>query len=278
MRLVRTVGVSALVVGGSIVSVCAEARADHTAFAANMVSYSAGSTPAPGYTNPLVALGSPQRMTGAEFNFPGAVTPFNPPFGTDEIVSIGAGGHLTLEFARPIVDDPHNPFGIDFLIFGNAGYIDAAFPSGTVRPDALMFGLGAASLVQVSNDLADWRTIGGGADGPFPTLGYLDLADPYSTTPGFVPSDFTRPVDPAFDSRGRTFAELVAGYNGSGGGTGFDLAGTGLASARYVRILNVATSGSVEIDAVSIVTPIPAPSSLLFLAGTLLLGARRRGR
>lgn len=278
MRFVRGLGAPALVLGACVVSVCSVAQADQTAFAGNVVSYNPGSTPAPGYTNPLSALGSPQRMTGAEFNFPGAVTPFNPPFGTDEIVSIGAGGHLTLEFARPIIDNPLNPFGVDFLIFGNAGYIDAAFPSGIVRPDGLMFGLGAASLVQVSNDLVDWRTVGGGADGPFPTLGYLDLADPYAIDPGQVLSDFTRPVDPAFDPRGRTFAELVAGYNGSGGGTGFDLAGTGLTSARYVRILNVATAGSVEIDAISIVTPIPAPASLLLLAGSLLMGVRRRGR
>lgn len=41
--------------------------------------------------------------------------------GTDKLVSLGAfGGSIVLGFEKPVVNDPANPFGIDFTIFGNA--------------------------------------------------------------------------------------------------------------------------------------------------------------
>ena len=49
-----------------------------------------------GYDNPAVTLGSPERMTGEVAGFPGVVSMFSGPFGTDEIFSIGTGGHLTV--------------------------------------------------------------------------------------------------------------------------------------------------------------------------------------
>ncbi|MDX2132891.1 MAG: hypothetical protein SFY69_12645 [Planctomycetota bacterium] len=247
-------------------------------YADHVVGFVSGAGAVPGYNFPARALGAPERFTGEELGFPGAITPFNPAFGSDEIVSIGAGGQLVLEFDEPIVDDPNNPFGLDLIVFGNAGFIDAAFPAGQVRPDGALFGVGVAPVVQVSNDFIDWRTLGPGADALFPTLGFLDLTDAYAPAPGQVLTDFTRPVDPTFDPRGRTFAELIAGYAGSGGGTGFDLAGSGLASARYVRIINVSTSpAAFEIDAISDVSPIPSPSSAILLGVLPLLRGRRRG-
>ena len=32
----------------------------------------------------------------------------------------GFGGYVILEFAKPIVNDPHNPYGVDFTIHGNS--------------------------------------------------------------------------------------------------------------------------------------------------------------
>ena len=40
-----------------------------------------------------------------------------------EVISIGAGGSLTLRFDSPIANSPSNRFGIDFIIFGNTGFI-----------------------------------------------------------------------------------------------------------------------------------------------------------
>lgn len=238
--------------------------------------FAAGSGAIPIYANPLSVLGAPERYTG-EGIFPAAVTPFNPAWGTDEIVSIGAGGSLVVSFDEPVTDDPDNPFGIDFIIFGNAGFIDDAYPRGLVASGADLFGAGAPAHIEVSADGVLWRLLAGRPDQLFPTLGYSDLTDPYATSPGFVPADFTRPVNPALNCANLEFTDLVAAYNGSGGGTGFDLAGSGLSAIFFVRITNVATTPiALEIDALSDVSPVPSPAGGAGLAGLLLLRPRRR--
>ena len=72
------------------------------------------------FIDPTTALGEPTRFTSEPQLFGGAVTPFQSPFRANEVVSIGEGGRLVLEFDEPVVDDPANPFGIDLLIFGNS--------------------------------------------------------------------------------------------------------------------------------------------------------------
>jgi hypothetical protein len=244
-------------------------------WASTIVSYTPGAGVDPAYTDPAAALGEPARFTGVGV-FPGAVTPFNPAWMPGEIVSIGPGGSLIVQFAQPVQNNPLNPFGIDFLIFGNAGYIDTSFPAGVVGG---MFGVGGG-MVEVSQNGSAWFTAPGLADTSFPTLGYLDLSDPYAASPGAILSDFTRPVNPAFSAAGRSFAQIVSGYDGSGGGTGIDIASTGLNWIQYVRISNPSTAGiNVDIDAFSIVTPIPSPSGLALLAlgGACAVRRRRRG-
>src|SRR5207237_8434220 len=102
-------------------------------WADQVISYTQGSGVAAGYNQPGSALGQPTRFTGIG-SFPGAVTPFNPAFLGTELVSIGAGGSLTVHFDEPVANDPANPFGVDPLIFGNAGYIDTNFPHRVARP------------------------------------------------------------------------------------------------------------------------------------------------
>ncbi|MEO1009053.1 MAG: GC-type dockerin domain-anchored protein [Planctomycetota bacterium] len=202
-----------------------------TPWADRVVEYTPGDGVPVGFDDPTTALGEPERFTG-EGVFPGAVTVFNPPFGMDEIVSIGDGGSLTVAFDEPVTDDATNPFGIDLLVFGNAGYIDAAFPDGIVGG---IFADGG--LIELSDDGVTFVPVPGlQADGAFPTLGYLDLTDPFSPTAGIVESDFTKPVDPALDPDGFTFAEVVAAYDGSGGGVGIDIASVGLVEVSFVRI------------------------------------------
>jgi hypothetical protein len=223
-------------------------------FATAVVSYAPGFGAVAGFTNPAVALGAPERFTG-EGLFPQAVTPFQPAYRPNEVVSIGVNGHLTLAFGRDVLDDPRNPFGIDLIVFGNAFFTDGSFGLGIVA------GLAAeGGSIAVSEDGVHWVTAKGrAADGLFPTMGYLDAA-PFSTAPGFVESDFLRPVDPSIglDSLvGLPYEELVAIYDGSGGGTGIDLAELGLVRARFVRISGPTASGtSPEIDAVADVAPV----------------------
>lgn len=218
------------------------------------------------FNNPSVSLGEPTRYTSEPENFGGATTPLQSSFRATELVSIGRGGSLTVRFDEPVVDDPANPFGIDLLVFGNAFYFDANFPSGVAGALAAEGG-----MIEVSDDGAAYVAIPGvQADGLFPTLGYLDLTDPFATSPGAVPADFTRPVNPAFNPAGLGFAAIVAGYGGAGGGAGIDLAGTGLAQVRFVRITNPVGAAFVpEIDGFADVRAVPEPAGLLLLGATL---------
>ena len=245
--------------------------------ATTVVSYDAGAAAGGGYNNPESVLGSPERFTGeAEFGgvYAGAVTPFNAAWGFDEVVSVGAGGHLVVRFDQPIRNDPANPFGVDLIIYTNSFFFDVAYPGGTVGG---VFEKGPFA-VSVSADGAEFVSLGEFTDGRFPTLGYRDLSGPYATTPGSVPTDFTQPVNPALtadDFLGLTLGGIDALYDGAAGGLPIDIAGSGLAEAWYVRI--DVPAGVVEaptFDAL-VVVPEPATALLLVLAGAAAL--RRRG-
>ncbi|MBX3363222.1 MAG: hypothetical protein KF866_00530 [Phycisphaeraceae bacterium] len=249
------------------------ASGDHP-WASEVRFYDAGIGVTPGYDDPTAALGEPTRFTG-EGIFPGAVTPFNSAWMETEIVSIGRGGSLIVAFDRPIVNDPLNPFGIDLLVFGNSFYFDDDFPHG--RAGMLSADGG---IIEVSQDGDEWRTIpNAAADGLHPTLGYRDLTDPFSPVRGMIETDFTKPVDPSFVATGLTFAEIVAGYDGSGGGTGVDIGLVGFDFILYVRISNPMDNPfTVEIDGFAIVRPVPGPAAALVLgAGVMVISRRRRG-
>jgi len=221
-----------------------------------VVDFDHGANPTPGYDIPSAVLGEPARFTG-EGLFDAVVSPFNAPWLPDEVFSIGAGGFITIEFDTPIADDPGNPFGIDFIVFSNASLLDGNWPNGIC--------VGAFSndpyVVEVSADGEDWIPVSPASqDVLFPTCGFADSAA-YDVVPGSVLTDFTKPVDPSLslaDFFMLTHAEVVELYDGSGGGAGFDLAGSGLASISFIRISNPGSprsTPSVEIDAVARVAP-----------------------
>jgi hypothetical protein len=219
-------------------------------FADEVIDYQPGEGAAPGYADPATALGEPERLTG-EGVFPGVVSILNGPWLDTEIVSLGEGGCLTLRFDTPVTDDPANPFGVDLLIFGNAFF---------VGDDAGITGLFAdGGSVEVSPDGATWSLVpDGSADGLYPTQGWRD-AGPFDAEPGDEPTDFTRPVNPAFTVDhfiGRGYAEALAMYGPSGGGAPVDVGVTGLESVSFVRICNPVPGITVEIDAVADVAPV----------------------
>jgi len=253
-----------------------------TTYAGSVVSYDQGANAAASYTDASSAIGSPERFTG-EGVFPSGVTPFNPAFGTDELVSVGSGGHLTLGFDRMITDDASHAFGVDFIVFGNAGFFDASFfdadpdndGAGITGASPSLFGVGGQATVQVSHNGADWVTAATTPLGLFPTLGYSDYAGPTPLTPGADETDFTRALDPALtigDFADLNFAQILDLYADSGGGIGIDIAGTGLESAAFVRFVNNSDT-AFEIDAVSVV---PAPGALGTVGVALVFATRRR--
>src|SRR5262249_54731462 len=120
-----------------------------------IVDYSPGTTAQPGYTMPSVALGSPERVTGEIFGFPRHVSMFHPPFGDDEIVSIGEGGHLTIHMGQPVTNDPAHLYGVDLIVFGKAAFQDADYPNGQQYNPARLFGSQPLN-VEVSADGTSW--------------------------------------------------------------------------------------------------------------------------
>jgi len=221
-------------------------------WADSVVEWSAGTGGSPGYDDPTSALGEPTRITVDNE----LVTPFVPAWGVDEIVSLGAGGSLVLRFDEPVLDDPGNPHGIDLLLFGNAGFTDMAYPGGVAGG---LFG-SDGGLVEVSSDGETWIELQGcPADGAWPTLGWLD-GGPYDQVPALQPSDCTWPLSPDVlvdDIIGHDWNTLLDLYDGSGGGTGIDLADAGLESICCIRISNAHDAFfSPELDAAVDVSPI----------------------
>ena len=230
-----------------------------TQFAAEVVSYKSGvgfatdwSTGA-GYTNKDAIVGSPARETPGKWG--GPITPFSPPYLLAQILSIGEGGEVTLKFGKPIRDESINPFGLDFLVFGGAGFTitNGDFGGGGIT-DGTLFGQDdGETRVSVSADGDAWFVLDPKRAPAF---------DAYHPTDGS--GDFGLPVNPALDKgdfAAGGLAKFTELYDGSGGGTGYDLgwavdaAGkpVALAQVRFVRL--EVLSGKAEIDAVSDVQP-----------------------
>ena len=223
-------------------------------FATRVVSYIAGTGAATGHRNPQTALGEPTRITGTS-SAPETVTPFQPAWMPNQIVSIGAGGSLTLELGQAAFDSPNNPFGVDLIVFSNAFFSDI---SGGQGSPGYCFADGG--VIDVSDDGATWFQIPNTqADGPMPTMGFMD-AGPFDSTPGELSTDFRKPMNPAitlYDLQELNYIDVIHAYDGSGGGVGVDLASVGLNQAHFVRIRQIAgATSSPEVDAVMVVKPI----------------------
>ncbi len=258
---ILTTGVALLLAAGS---------AGASPFAVEVVSYTPGTGVTSGFDDSSNALGLPSRNNGTsvfmgeEFDN-GDVTPFNGPFRTDQIVSVGDGGELVVRFDHAVVDDPQNPFGLDLIVFGNAFFFDP-IDGGPIALDIFE----DPAQISVSQFGSSWSPITSvNSDSLFPTRGFLDTTGPFSSD-GDQPANFRLPVDPAILWQGEDYPGILGLYGDSGGGTGVDIAETGLGWIQYVRITSLG-GVTTEIDAFSDVKALPEPAELALLGGGLAL-------
>jgi hypothetical protein len=145
--------------------------------------------------------------------------------GSLDVVSLGNGGTVTLQFGESkVVDGP----GIDFLVFENA--FEIAGSDGEVFAEL--------ATVEVSVDGVEWHAFACTAESP-----------PYGGCAGHHPvyanaeENEIDPLDPS-----------------AAGGDGFDLSDIGVAEARFVRITDredlIGQNGVFDLDAVGIVNAV----------------------
>ena len=219
----------------------------------------------------------------------GPVSPYNAAWKEGELLTLeGEDDYVVIEFDHDVVDDPNNPFGLDFIVFGNAfgvGTTDAYY-SQDMGPASISFtgsGTPEEAYVEVSQDGQTWYAF---EDGPFgddfaPTLGFVyDDVTPdtalYSGNRWWGKmADACYPVDPSLSwasLQGVSLAEVAKRYNGSAGGTGFDIGKLNLPTNaqgrkwfRYVRISGMESEVAnekgdfctlPEVDAVADVAPV----------------------
>lgn len=215
------------------------------------------------YSDPCTALGRPTAMTtGDERNMPVdedvPVVPIYPAFRAFELVTIGNWGQLALKFNHRVSDDENNAYGIDLIVFGNSaqnkitlgywanGNPENFYVSGSIEREP--------AVVSVSQDGETWHTFENGPYGDdfAPTAGYEwdDVNDVWAEE-----LNPTQPVDPELtpgDLAGMSVAEMIETYDGSAGGTGFDIGELGLDWIQYVRISdNPDSTKTSEVDAVA---------------------------
>jgi hypothetical protein len=182
-----------------------------------------------------------------------------------------------VQFSTPILNDPTHAFGMDFIIFGNAGFIitNGDFSGGGITDGALFANNTGTTRVSVSADNVTYYTLNPTlarvVDGPFPT----DAS-----------GNFLLPVNPVLsqnDFAGKDLTGIRSLYSGSGGGTGYDIAwaqdGGGnsvfLPSISFVRV--DVLSGKSEVDAFAVV-PEPGVWAFGLIGSGLWLLRLRRAR
>ncbi len=213
------------------------------------------------YGDPTAALGKPTTWVRDTFNGgPSqavAASLIYGAFGTSPtgqplVVTILSGGQLTLEFNPVIEDSPANPYGLDFIVYGNSFLgatqsgkwnTDLEVAKVTSGPDFI-----EPSPISVSPDGLQWYT--------YP-LSSTQSGDAYFPTQPFQydfdhhgwgrESSWSRPVPPwvtRSSLTGLTVAQAIALFKGSAGGCAFDLAPSGFSWIRYVRITG--TGGEID--------------------------------
>jgi hypothetical protein len=262
----------------SVSALCSAADYDANDFAADVISYS-GVLGVPPYDDPNAVLGKPTTwITGKDYGgltfacslvFPA----YNvSPDGHKLILTLGVDANIVVGFDHNVGDDPANPYGIDFIIFGNSAFVGSGVVDANTDMDAYRL-ISPASV----NDEPMIVSVAQDPDGPWYSFEDGPYADDIFPTNAFAwnsqtnnwasEQNWLRPVDPNLslsDFSGLAAAEAIELYDGSAGGTGFDIAKlspedyaaldvdpqTGRKWIRYIRVQVIdANFAAGEIDA-----------------------------
>jgi hypothetical protein len=215
-----------------------------------------------------------------DFDFPpvGIISPFEPPSDSDQAVTVGYGGTITLMFPQPINVVPGGTIGV----FTTTGLVDTDYNSGLAGSTASTFE-DQSAIVQVSLDGKKWYSLGMQVFSN-PENYFTNATDPYGTS---IPdnaqvADFGQPFYGTLSSfDGLDYAQILSLFNGSAGGTWLDLTGISLTQVQYIQFSEpegvVPMTSFVGISAIAASDQsVPEPTSaaaLLVLAGLML---RRR--
>lgn len=247
---------TALALAGALIM----SNTTHAQYADAVLSYESGTGFVAGYTNANAALGLPALGSN--------VNPMDPPFSNNQLVSIGAGGEITLQMNTPILNNPADPHGLDFIVFANSFFVSSGGTGQNETTTGTLFYHPATVVIQVSADDENWYTLN-------PTL----APQPGEWFPTYGGGSPFLPVNPSLTTTsfaGLTLGQIESLYAGSAGGTGYALSWAQDASGNSVDLASVdylqidVESGVLDLDAV---TAVPEPSVYaLLLAGASLLG------
>ncbi len=260
--------VTKLVPAVALASILSLTQTGSAQFASSVSSYHAGTGTTASYQDPTRALGAPTTFIGYQ-----NADPINAPYSATDLVSVGAGGWLTVAFSQPVLNTAH-AFGLDFSIFGNSGFAitNGDYSGGGITDGSLYGNNFGVTRVLVSADDVNYYAL---------NPAYAQTVDSYF--PSDAAGDFRLPMNPTLP--GSSFAGLdLAGiralYAGSGGGMGYDISwaqdgwgnSVALGSISYVRV--EVLSGKSEIDAL-VAVPEPTTLSLAILGLVARIVARR---
>jgi len=268
----------------ALMAFCGRVQA-YSIFATEVVAHSPSLDGSGPYNDPNNLVGQPALYCAGWVPGGGQTTDHisivEPAWGSGYITTFNEGDWAIVKFDHKVMDDPRNPYGIDFIVYGNAFFGGDGYVTDTTNHGAytLTGGINQEPLkISVSPDGENWYRYDNGpyADSLYPTNPWVWSQEKYNETGnGWTDqlNDFAKPVNPAL-----TLAELTAGtsadamalYDGSAGGTGFDLAESGFEWIQYIKVEGLPGFSGGEIDAFSDVAPVPIPGTVWLLGSSIV--------
>ena len=231
------------------------------------------------YDDPTAVLGGPtlQFLDGAATN---RVSIIDPPYavapkGGNVLAVIDAGGQITVKLGRKIYDNLDNPYGVDFIVYGNSIFSVSVAVSDATDLNAatiLDFGVyGHPTVVAISQDGVNWYT-----NNPVPALFPQNAYrwDYTNDSCTFEQMNPTKPLNPVIYTNvftGQSVARVLDPFAGAAGGTGYALKGSGLPWIQYIQVQPPAGAYTV-IDAIAAVNPVMVGDALTITPDNLTAG------